>query len=93
MRIKPELKQFISQRMIDSSDISFAKIKSIFKKQTFFADIPGYIAYLFLKEKIHKKQILPMGAILNARTKMDEENFYISSKDFININNTKNFLN
>ena len=79
--------------MLYSSDISFTKIKSIFEKQTFFADIPGYITYSFLKEKIQEKQILPKGAILNARTKMDAENYYILSKDFINVNNIKNFLN
>ena len=64
-----------------------------FEKKTFFADIPGYITYSFLKQKIQEKQILPKGAILNARTKMDAENYYILSKDFINVNNIKNFLN
>tara|TARA_Y100000589_G_C26908887_1_gene529440 strand:- start:127 stop:366 length:240 start_codon:yes stop_codon:yes gene_type:complete len=79
--------------MLYSSDISFAKIKSIFEKQTFFADIPGYITYSLLKEKIQEKQILPKDAILKAHTKMDGENYYILSKDFIDIKNIKKLLN
>ena len=59
--------------MLYSSDISFTKIKSIFEKQTFFADIPGYITHSFLKEKIQEKQIFPKGTILNALTKMNAE--------------------
>ena len=78
--------------MLYSSDISFTKIKSIFEKQTFFADIPGYITYSFLKEKIQEKQILPKGQYLTHVQRWMQKLLYLS-KDFINVNNIKNFLN
>ena len=93
VRIKPELKkEFRNQRMLYSDDISFERIKSVFEKQSFFADIPGYVTNSFLKEKIQEKQILPKGSILNGRIKMDAENFYILSSDFEEFKNVKQFL-
>ena len=93
VRIKPELKkEFRNQRMLYSNEISFERIKSIFDKQTFFADIPGYVNNSFLKEKIQEKQILPKGSMLNDRIKMDAENFYIVSNDFEEFDNIKQFL-
>ena len=93
VRIKPELKkEFRNQRMLYSDDISFERIKSVFEKQSFFADIPGYVTNSFLKEKIQEKQILPKGSMLNGRIKMDAENFYILSSDFEEFKNVKQFL-
>ena len=93
VRIKPELKkEFRNQGMLNSDDISFERIKSIFEKHSFFADIPGYVTNSFLKEKIQEKQILPKGSMLNERIKMDAENFYILSSDFEEFKNVKQFL-
>jgi hypothetical protein len=93
VRIKPELKkEFRNQRMLYSDDISFERIKSIFEKQSFFADIPGYVTNSFLKEKIQEKQILTKGSMLNGRIKMDAENFYILSSDFEEFKNVKQLL-
>ena len=93
VRIKPELKkEFRTQRMLYSNDTSINKIKSILERQTFYADIPGYVTNAFLKEKIQEKQILPKGAMLNGRIKMDAENFYILSTDFEEFNSIKEHL-
>lgn len=93
VRIKPDLKkEFRNQRMLYSDHISLERIKSTLERQSFFADLPGYITNLFLKEKIQEKQILPKGSILNGRIKMDAENFYILSSDFEEFKNVKEFL-
>lgn len=93
VRIKPELKkEFRVQRMLYSDDIGFDQIKSVIVRQTFFADIPGYVSNAILKEKIEQKQILPKGSMLNGHTKMDAENYYILSEDFEEIEYIKKFL-
>jgi len=93
VRIKPEIKKvFRAQRMLYSNDISMNEIKSVFENQTFYADIPGYVTNASLKEKIQEKQILPKGAMLNGRIKMDAENYYILSKDFEEFNKIKEHL-
>ena len=93
VRIKPELKkEFKNQRMLYSDDISLVKIKSMLEKQSFFADMPGYITNSFLKEKIQAKQILPKGSMLNGRIRMDAENFYVLSIDLEDFNNIKEYL-
>jgi len=93
VRIKPELKkEFKNQRMLYSDDISLERIKSILEKQSFFADIPGYVTNSFLKEKIQAKQILPKGSMLNGRIKMDAENYYVLSIDLEEFDNIKQYL-
>ena len=84
--------EFRNQRMLYSDHISLERIKSTLEKQSFFADLPGYVTNLFLKEKIQEKQILPKGSMLNGRVKMDAENFYILSSDFEEFKNVKKFL-
>jgi len=93
VRIKPELKkEFKNQRMLYSDDISLERIKSILEKQSFFADIPGYVTNSFLKEKIQAKQMLPKGSMLNGRIKMDAENYYVLSVDLEEFDNIKQYL-
>ena len=93
VRIKPELKkEFRSQRMLYSNDIAYERIKILFERQAFFADIPGYVTNSFLKEKIQEKQILPKGSMLNGRIKMDAENYYILSADFEEFHNIEQYL-
>tara|TARA_B100000287_G_C20480368_1_gene720886 strand:+ start:87 stop:824 length:738 start_codon:yes stop_codon:yes gene_type:complete len=93
VRIQPEIKaKFRQQRMLYSDDISFNEITKLINKQSFSADIPGFINNAFLKQIIQKKQILPKGSMLNGRTKMDAENFYILSCDFIELTKITDLL-
>ena len=52
------------------------------KQIKFEADIPGFVLHRQLVLAIKQKQILPQGSMLNGRTKMDAENYYILSNDF-----------
>jgi len=44
-----------------------------------YYDIPGYCTLLTLKYIINEGYILPQNALLNGKTKMDAENYYIQS--------------
>jgi len=93
VRIKPDLKkEFRVKRMLNSNDIGYEIIKSLFQKLSFFADTPGYITSELLREKIQERQILPKGSMLNGRIKMDAENYYILSIDFEEFNNIQQHL-
>ena len=61
-------------------------------KIDFEADIPGFVQFEELLKIIQQKQILPQNAFLNGRTKMDAENYYVLSKDFIKFENIKSFI-
>tara|TARA_B100001939_G_C16874448_1_gene587985 strand:+ start:372 stop:1118 length:747 start_codon:yes stop_codon:yes gene_type:complete len=85
-RIQPEAKAlFRKRRMLYSDDISSDQITQLLNEQTFSADIPGFVTNTFLRKIIQEKQILPKGAMLNGHTKMDAENFYVISCDFVEV--------
>lgn len=49
-------------------------------------DIPGFITYNeFVTEVIRNRQIIPQGALLGERTKMDAENYYVQAGDLHNL--------
>ena len=85
-RTKPDLKSiFKLKRMLYSDNIPFSTVKTIIDEINFEADIPGYIDNLMLVNAIATKQILPKGALLNGRIRMDAENYYILSNDFLEL--------
>jgi len=93
VRIKPDVKSiFRSKRLLYSDNIDFEYLKEIILSQCFEADIPGFIDNNKLKEIIKIKQILPKGSILNDKTKMDAENYYLISDDFNNIFELRDLL-
>lgn len=93
VRIKPDLKSvFKSKRILYSNILDEKDVKDIVKEIKFEADIPGFVTHKKLVEVIKEKQILPQGTMLNGRTKMDAENYYILSNDFDKIENLKQIL-
>jgi hypothetical protein len=70
----------------NSLPMSVEEFKTRLMEEKWAFDIPGYIAHADLVEAIRKPLILPQGSMLQGRTKMDAENFYIQSGDMRDVN-------
>ena len=93
VRIKPDLKSvFKSKRILYSNILNEKDVRETVTGIKFEADIPGFVPHEQLVEAIKTRQILPQGAMLNGKTKMDAENYYILSNDFNKIENLKQIL-
>ena len=93
VRIKPDLKSFFrSRRILYTNFLDKGELREMITKIDFEADIPGFVQFEELLKIIQQKQILPQNAFLNGRTKMDAENYYVLSKDFIKFENIKSFI-
>ncbi|MDA9564568.1 hypothetical protein N9S02_01305 [Alphaproteobacteria bacterium] len=93
VRIKPDVKSvFKSKRILYSNILDKKDIEDTIKEIKFEADIPGFVTHRQLVWAIKEKHILPQGAMLNGRKKMDAENYYILSIDFEKNKNLKQIL-
>lgn len=81
VRLNPDIKSILRDKKVYYSD-SFNKsdLEEIVLKESFNADIPGYITHSDLLTIIADKHILPQNAMLNGKTKMDAENYYVQCK-------------
>ena len=81
-RVKPDLKSvFRESGLFNGNSFDKTQIEAIVMKQSFFADIPGYITHLDLLNAITNKDILPQNSYLNGKVRMDAENYYVQCGD------------
>lgn len=95
IRIKPDLKALLSRnRLYYSNEIDKGILNKIINNEKWSYDIPGFITNKeFVQEVIKGQQIIPQNSLLNNKTPMDAENYYIQSGDLQDINNIISFLN
>lgn len=82
LRIKPSCEDIMkSNRMLYSDSIEKTKVFALFSDIIWEYDMAGFIIHADLKRLISKNYILPKGAILNGKTIMDAENYYVQAND------------
>ena len=93
VRIKPDLKSiFRSNRILYSDNLELSRVNDLMTDLYFSADIPGYINLEMLQCAINDNLVLTKGSLLNGKTKMDAENYYVSSSDFLDFSDIKTKL-
>ena len=76
-----------SNRILYSDDISANELEKLIIDNSWVYDIPGYITLDDLKYIIQNDYVIPQGAMLNGRTRMDATNYYVQSGDMHLVNN------
>ncbi|MCT7565013.1 hypothetical protein N5T96_01545 [Aliarcobacter butzleri] len=74
--------------LLYSNEVDKERLFSIINEYEWGYDIPGYITHDDFRNIIKNKQIIPKGALLNAKTTMDAENYYEETgklKDFFEL--------
>ena len=59
----------------------FARLKDILINQKWTYDIPGFVSHQDIVDIITNKHIIEQGEMLNGKTRMDAENYYIQTGD------------
>lgn len=86
VRIDRELRQSLkADRLLYSSDLSWDDLVKIVRVSPWHFDIPGYATKSMLNEAVTENLTLKKGSILNGRTQIDADNYYIQSGDLISI--------
>ena len=82
-RIRPEGTTMMKEnRWLYSDDLDYGILKDAILSQDWEANLVGYISREeFVTEVIDKCQILPQNSMLNGRTRMDAENYYVQAGD------------
>lgn len=87
VRLSPDGEKLMaSRRWLYSMSIDENELRRVILDQRWLYDCPGFITHRELVGAIRSRQILPQGAFLNGRTKMDAENYYIQTGDFYPLN-------
>lgn len=86
VRIKPDIKNILtSNRLFYSNDIEKETLLNLIIDKQWFYDIAGSCSSDTIRYIIKNNYILPQNSLLNGKTKMDAENYYIQSGDLKNI--------
>lgn len=90
IRIFPDGESLMkSKKILYSNECNKSELEKLIMSQDWKYDIPGYISNEMLVKIIDDKQIIPKNAILNGRTKMDAENYYIETGNMLKFKNSK----
>ncbi len=73
-------------RMLYSDTANMKMLLNIILSQTWGYDIPGYVTREDLIYIINNNFIIPRGAMLNGKTRMDASNYYVQSGDMKSMN-------
>jgi hypothetical protein len=76
VRIKPDIK-FILKETLENKENLWQEIE----KATWFYDVPGCCSEKTIRHIIKNQYVIPKNALLNAKAKIDAENYYIQSGD------------
>lgn len=79
-RIKPDIK-FILKDVPESKENLWQEIE----KAVWFYDIPGCCSVKTIRHIIKNQYVISKNALLNGKTKMDAENYYIQSGNLHNV--------
>jgi len=94
-RVSPDGEKLIKfNRLYYSNELSGGEqeLGNIIYNEDWKFDIAGIVRHDLLKHAISEKLILPQNAMLNAKVKMDAENYYIQAGDMMLANDLKKLL-
>lgn len=87
VRISPDGEGLMKQnKILYSHELDKEKIKNIISAEKWSYDSPGFIKHSELVQAIDNNFIIPKGALLNGKTRMDAENYYIQAGDMHDVN-------
>jgi len=94
VRFEPDCESLLkSKRLLLNDHCSKAELEQLIMRKNWLHDIAGYISHEDLKEVIKGRHIIPKRAMLNGKTPMDAENYYIQAGDMGSGEDLKNELN
>lgn len=80
VRITPSCEDLMkSKRWLYSDEMNRTELEELVKKENWCYDYAGYITYDEFLYIINNNYVLPKGAWLNGKTKMDAENYYVQA--------------
>lgn len=82
-----------SNRLLFSDTVGEEELYRIISSENWEFDIPGFVTRDDLINVIRNRYIIPRGAYLNGRTRMDASNYYIQAGDMRQLNEFLVFLN
>lgn len=87
VRVNPSCEELLkSQRLLYSNDIDKSVLENLICSQKWTYNFAGYITHKELLQIIKSKQVLPRRALLNGKTVMDAENYYVQIGDLHPLN-------
>lgn len=87
VRLNPYCEDIMRRdRKLYTDDMPDGELRELVINNTWEFDIPGYITLNDLKYIIQNNYVLPQGAFLNGKTRMDATNYYVQSGDMHPIN-------
>jgi len=82
VRIQPSCEDIMkANRLLYKDNIEKTVLENLIKQQKWSYDYVGFITNGDLKQIINDKHIVPQGALLNGKTPMDAENYYVQAGD------------
>ena len=88
VRLNPYCEDIMrNNRILYSDDMSANELEKLIIDNSWVYDIPGYITLDDLKYIIQNNYVIPQGAMLNGRTRMDATNYYVQAGDMHIVNN------
>lgn len=82
IRMNPYCEDILKRnKLLYSDDVSMETLRNIIMSEIWNFDIPGYITRDDLRNIIENAYIIPQGAMLNGKMRMDASNFYIQAGD------------
>ena len=86
VRMNPYCEDILrTRRLLYSDTVDFKELYAVIGANSWGYDIPGFVTLEDLKYVIKNNFVLPQGSMLNGRTRMDAENYYIQSGDMRSI--------
>ena len=93
MRIEPYCEDLLKKIMaLYSQTQSKRSLESLILSEKWKYDIPGFVTREEVKYAISNKHIIQQGQMLNGKTRMDADNYYIQSGDMLPIKDIKKVL-
>lgn len=93
IRLNPNCEDLLKEmRMLYSDTANFNDLKRAVLKQRWTYNYVGYITRDDLKFIIKNKYVLPRNALLNGKTAMDAENYYVQAGDLRSMDSLKEFF-
>lgn len=93
VRIKPDGESILRKNgMLYSNKVGRANLEELILSESWASDIPGFVTLEDVLYAIKHDFIIPQNALLNGKTGMDAENFYIQSGDMKNFGGIKEYI-
>lgn len=90
VRVHPNSEQIMkNHKLLYSEEAEKDFLREVFLEKNWTYDYMGYITYDELVYIINNKYILPKGSLLNERTLMDADNYYVQGKDMHQLSELK----